>query len=746
MKKRVISKRKGVAVLLSFLLGFSSLSLCIETRALADGDETDSQEAETLKDDSIIFSGLLSEYTYTGEDITPEIKKSVSSESNRDVELVFYSGTSTSGEQVTPKDVGSYIFVASVAEDTTYKAASSKARFKIVPATITESMVGSVSEQPYTGSEIKPLPTVTFNGKTLTKDIDYTLSYTNNVNPGTSAVVTVTGISNFTGTVTKFFTISSGEKPAQVFAPDFSTDRTLIYGDPDFNVKATLSTGDGTITYQSSDPSVATISDTTGLVVIKKVGSTVITAKAAETDTYAAATASFTLTVSKATIVVTVLDKIIKQGERAPLLNDPVLDTDYVVTGLIGTDALKGEAYMRYQKNGTEVTPDTSLTGTYDIVISGFLPPSANYNDVTFVNGTLTVQRGSGTSGGIGTPVIPGDSEIKGWDNVIKEVEAELSAASEEGLIPVVTIDMNGSTVVVKELIEAIRGENIIIRLLYDNGVIWTIDGRDVDLIDKAKDVDLGVSIGGYTGSSIPVSAIRSVMTNTTKGTVRMGINHSGFLGFEGTLSINVAKATGESVTSRSISRLYGMVANLYCYDPSTEKLIFKTFGYIDESGNADFVMSNASYLYVIVIDEERLGGSADVMRVYNPNSGRHHLTINRDEIDFLTNLGWRYEGIAFTANISGDDSLAVYRLYNPYSGEHFFTWSVSEKEELIYRGWKDEGICWYSDSKMSVPIFRFYNPNAGDHHFTMNQNEVSRLVVAGWRNEGIAFYAVNGE
>ena len=607
-------------------------------------------------------------------------------------------------------------------------------------------MIGAIPDQPYTGSAIEPLPTVTFNGKTLTKDTDYTLSYTNNVSAGTSAVVTVTGKGNFNGTASKLFTISTGEKPAQVFAPGFSTDRTLIYGDPDFNVKATLSTGDGTITYQSSDPSVATISDTTGLVVIKKVGSTVITAKAAETDTYSAATASFTLTVSKATIVVTALDKIIKQGERAPLLNDPVLDTDYVVTGLIGTDALKGEAYMRYQKNGTEVTPDTSETGTYDIVISGFLPPSANYNDVTFVNGTLTVQRGSGTSGGIGTPVIPGDSEIKGWDNVIKEVEAELSAASEEGLIPVVTIDMNGSTVVVKELIEAIRGERIIIRLLYDNGVIWTIDGRDVDLIDKAKDVDLGVSIGGYTGSNIPVSAIRSVMTNATKGTVRMEINHDGFLGFEATLSINVAKATGESVTSRSISRLYGMVANLYCFDPSTEKLKFKTSGYIDESGTADFVMSHASQ-YVIVIDEKMLGGTADVMRVYNPNSGRHHLTINRDEIDFLMGLGWRYEGIAFTANTSGDDSLAVYRLYNPHSGEHLFTWSVSEKEKLVYLGWKDEGVCWYSsDSKSGDPIFRFYNPNAGDHHFTMNQTEISKLVVAGWKNEGIVFYAVKGE
>ncbi len=742
MKKGVISKRKGVAVLLSFLLGFSSLSLCIETRALADGDESSSEG--TLLPNYIDISAFSNEYTYTGEDVTKGL--SATATSGGQVTLKVYNAYDDSKTPVTPVNVGLYALHATVPADETYADGATLKYFKIEAAHITDDMKAPIPVQIYTGSALEPSPTVTFNEKTLVEGTDYTVKYADNVNVGNAATVVVTGKGNFTDTASTLFTIKSPDKDVQVFASGFSDDLTKTYGEADFNVTATLSTGDGKITYRSSDPSVATVSEDTGLVSIKKAGSTVITATAAETEKYAKATASFTLTVSKATIVVTALDKIIKQGERAPLLNDPVLDTDYVVTGLIGTDALKGEAYMRYQKNGTEVTPDTSLTGTYDIVISGFLPPSANYNDVTFVNGTLTVQRGSGTSGGIGTPVIPGDSEIKGWDNVIKEVETELSAASEEGLIPVVTIDMNGSTVVVKELIEAIRGENIIIRLLYDNGVIWTIDGRDVDLIDKAKDVDLGVSIGGYTGSNIPVSAIRSVMTNTTKGTVRMEINHDGFLGFEATLSINVAKATGESVTSRSISRLYGMVANLYYFDPSTKKLKFKTSGYIDESGTADFVMSHASQ-YVIVIDEKMLGGTADVMRVYNPNSGRHHLTINRDEIDFLTNLGWRYEGIAFTANISGDDSLAVYRLYNPYSGEHFFTWSVSEKEELIYRGWKDEGVCWYSsDSKSGDPIFRFYNPNASDHHFTMNQNEVSRLVVAGWRNEGIAFDAVDGE
>lgn len=57
-----------------------------------------------------------------------------------------------------------------------------------------------------TGSKLEPAVTVTCNGRTLVKGVDYKLTYTNNVNPGT-AYVTVTGIGCHKGTVKKSFTI-----------------------------------------------------------------------------------------------------------------------------------------------------------------------------------------------------------------------------------------------------------------------------------------------------------------------------------------------------------------------------------------------------------------------------------------------------------------------------------------------------------------------------------------------------------
>lgn len=52
--------------------------------------------------------------------------------------------------------------------------------------------VAPISDQPYTGSAIKPAVTVTYGGQPLTQNVDYTVSYSNNKNIG-KATVTITG-------------------------------------------------------------------------------------------------------------------------------------------------------------------------------------------------------------------------------------------------------------------------------------------------------------------------------------------------------------------------------------------------------------------------------------------------------------------------------------------------------------------------------------------------------------------------
>lgn len=60
----------------------------------------------------------------------------------------------------------------------------------------------------YNGIARTPSVTLVYNGTQYTKGIDYTVSYSNNINPGI-ATVTIKGTGRFTGTVTKTFTIQS---------------------------------------------------------------------------------------------------------------------------------------------------------------------------------------------------------------------------------------------------------------------------------------------------------------------------------------------------------------------------------------------------------------------------------------------------------------------------------------------------------------------------------------------------------
>ena len=84
--------------------------------------------------------------------------------------------------------------------------------FTIKPKTLASAMVGAVGNVTYTGSAQKPEPTVTDSarGVTLVKGTDYTLSWGANTAAG-SGSVTVTGKGNYTGSITKNFTIAKAE-------------------------------------------------------------------------------------------------------------------------------------------------------------------------------------------------------------------------------------------------------------------------------------------------------------------------------------------------------------------------------------------------------------------------------------------------------------------------------------------------------------------------------------------------------
>ena len=104
----------------------------------------------------------------------------------------------------------------------------------------------------------------------------------------------------FSNSAAKAFYIKSIE-----INPDTRTPQTLSFPQSAYSTELTdgtytspaLSGAQTSVTYDSSDKTVAEV-DNTGLVTLKAIGSTVITATAAENDTYQEGTASYTLTVT----------------------------------------------------------------------------------------------------------------------------------------------------------------------------------------------------------------------------------------------------------------------------------------------------------------------------------------------------------------------------------------------------------------------------------------------------------------
>ena len=125
--------------------------------------------------------------------------------------------------------------------------------------------------------------------------------------------------------------------------------------------------------------------------------------KPTDTTKYAEAQTTITVTINKALITVTALNKQITVGQAVPDLGEPKPNKDYTVTGLVGNDQLGGTLKMKYQKNGQDVTVSTNNPGSYDIVITGVATPTNGDNyTLKLEKGTLTIQAQSsgGSTGG----------------------------------------------------------------------------------------------------------------------------------------------------------------------------------------------------------------------------------------------------------------------------------------------------------------------------------------------------------
>lgn len=254
----------------------------------------------------------------------------------------------------------------------------------IAPKEITPT-IAPISDQEYTGSQIKPEITVK-DGETLLTEDDYTVSYGDNINVGEgSGSVTITAVSggNYTfSDVTAYFNIVAQAGSISVTAKDAEYTGNA-YAESNIEVTKNNETANVTLTYYTDANATELTTTDSGAssngAAPKNAGTYYVKASMEASGNYGSAkstVASFTIT--KKALTITADNKNITFGDAAP---------DYTFTG---------NGYVDGEDSGVVTAAfDCTYTqgndaGTYEIKIIS--ATAANY-EITCKPGTLTVAK-----------------------------------------------------------------------------------------------------------------------------------------------------------------------------------------------------------------------------------------------------------------------------------------------------------------------------------------------------------------
>lgn len=288
----------------------------------------------------------------------------------------------------TGTDAGEYTVWYKVAGDNNHTDTQpASVTVTVAPKTVTATVTVSGGSLTYTGDPLKP-DVIVKDGDTVISPEEYDVSYRDNVNAGT-ATVTVRNKAGGNYTVSGGTTFEIGKAASDVkSAPGANTG--LVYNGGEQTLITAGTALGGKLKYRLGE---------TG-------GFTEALPKAANAGTYTVSYMvegdgnhrdseiySLTVTIGKARVTVTALDKRIYTGDKAPDLSKPALGKDYTVTGLFGEDALTGDITLAYvDASGTEITPDTTKVGQTILRAGGMTAPNDNYT-VVFADGKLTVDE-----------------------------------------------------------------------------------------------------------------------------------------------------------------------------------------------------------------------------------------------------------------------------------------------------------------------------------------------------------------
>lgn len=529
---------------------------------------------------------------------------------------------------------------------------------EVVKTSISSASVSGINANYiWTDSGITPRPTVVLNGKTLSAGADYTLTYQNNASVGTAAVI-ITGIGNYTGTLTKNFTISPCSiSSASVSGIDagYPWTGSVISPKPvvSYNGKTLREGTDYTLFYQNN-------------------------CNAGNASVTISGKGNFNGSVSK---------------------NFQIAPCDLSAADITGY-------FWQYTWTGSGITPR----------------PTVSLDGKTLTLGTdYTLSYRNNTEPGSASIIVQGTGNYTGSCTV----SFTIVRASDNR-------DLSKAVITGIEESYPWTGPAIMPRPNVYMGSVLLVENQDYTLSysNYTQPGTASVTVtgkGSYTGSKTIQYRITGTDINTA---IVSGLNAC-YAWTGSPITPEVTLKIGSKVLQKGVDYGISYWDNI---EPGTATIYVTGWG------------EYASILtlhFTILPEGSQVTERIEMHRLYNPNSGEHFYTGDIKEKDFLAKVGWKYEGIAWTAPKTS--TTPVFRLFNPNGSDHHFTTSVKERDFLITVGWKDEGIGWYSADEQEVPLYRLYNPNArtGSHHYTTNARERDFLDANGWNYEGISWYGL---
>lgn len=422
---------------------------------------------------------------------------------------------------------------------------------------------------------------------------------------------------------------------------------TKTYGSASFINAANLTTGNGTITYKSSNTGVATVNSTTGKVTIKSVGTTTITATASETSNYSATSTNYTLKITKANSEI-----VLAENSSEKTYGDAAF---YItITRQTGDGSI---SYTSSNNSAATVSNDGLVTiagaGTTKITVKK--TSTTNYNEATAIY-NLTVHKAPQTMKYKVTEV----NKVYGDENFV----IALSSVAGNGNITytssntsVATINGSGSVTIVGV------GETIVTATIASTNNYASGTASYKLKVAKANQ-KLKFSSNKITKKTTDNSFTKKVTQSVGDGTINYQSSNTGVATVDnnGVVTINSAGTTVITATASS-TNVYNEASASYTLIVANEeqKIIFaeteivKTYGDSDFDVNPTVFIDNATITYsssntsvATVNNNGKVSivgvGTTNIIATVNPNSTSEKdkaeitLIVNKanQEINFL--------------------------------------------------------------------------------------------------------------